>query len=511
MPSSGPETFDVLKNWRAWVLGVLFFGPILAYIGLGALWLAERSGPLGLRGEWLYYGSGAWVVTGILFAVLANRWTKSSRRLLPPIDWDAPQTFSPLDRRAWELVQEEAERGDTISLQELTAIDVYIETGRRLARRVAAHYHPEAGDPLEHVPVVEVITALELAAEDLEALCREIPGGDLITPSHWKKAVQAAGYLQRANEIYSYLLPVFQPVTGLVRLGSQKLMVQPAWRNMQQNLLRWFYRAFVNRLGMHLIELYSGRLAIGAQQYRRLTRKHSGLPTPTEESSEPLVIGVIGRRDAPIDTLRDVLEKARGLAPPAPHAINGRVGADPSRLRTARVEALPAYPSPGERGESSRDRSSRADAAAAVMDVDLLLLVIPAERTEIEPDLKFLATLKELIDADPNVEIPPIVAVVAPSDAPDSQTGHGDPAQVLAAIRGLLPTTVLDAVALRLEVNEVARTLLPELAEVLPRAERIALLRQLHRLGRRSKARRLVSQLGRGGRRLWDRIQTRHE
>ena len=40
-------------------------------------------------------------------------------------------------------------------------------------------------------------------------------------------------------------------------------MARPAWRNMQQNLLRWFYRAYVNRLGTHLIELYSGRLSIG--------------------------------------------------------------------------------------------------------------------------------------------------------------------------------------------------------------------------------------------------------
>ena len=47
--------------------------------------------------------------------------------------------------------------------------------------------------------------------------------------------------------------------------------MKPAWKSMQQNVLRWFYQAYVNRLGMHLIELLSGRLAIGAHQYRRLT------------------------------------------------------------------------------------------------------------------------------------------------------------------------------------------------------------------------------------------------
>ena len=64
-------------------------------------------------------------------------------------------------------------------------------------------------------------------------------------------------------------------------------MVQPAWKNMQQNLLRWFFRAYVNRLGTHLIELYSGRLAIGADQYRRLTRQGPGRPATADEGSGP--------------------------------------------------------------------------------------------------------------------------------------------------------------------------------------------------------------------------------
>ena len=110
--------------------------------------------------------------------------------------------------------------------------------------RLADHYHPLPTDPIEHVPVVELLTAMELAAEDLNGLCRQVPGGDMITPAHWKQAVQVAGYLQKANDIYSYLLPIFSPVTGLVRLGTQQWMVKPAWKNMQQNLLRWFYRAY---------------------------------------------------------------------------------------------------------------------------------------------------------------------------------------------------------------------------------------------------------------------------
>src|SRR5262249_8653605 len=154
-----------------------------------------------------------------------------------------------------------------------------------------AHYHPFTADPLADVPVVELLTAFELAAEDLGGLCRQIPGGDLIALAHWRRAVQVAGYLNRANDLYSFVLPFLNPVTGLTRLGTREWIVKPAWKSMQQNVLRWFYQAYVNRLGIHLIELLSGRLAIGAKQYRRLTRRpHAAPSTGPDEELKPLSI-----------------------------------------------------------------------------------------------------------------------------------------------------------------------------------------------------------------------------
>src|SRR4051794_27588579 len=60
----------VLKSWQAWVLLVLLVGPVLAYLGFGALWLAGRG--------WLLYAGLIWVAMGIVFAILASRWTKST-------------------------------------------------------------------------------------------------------------------------------------------------------------------------------------------------------------------------------------------------------------------------------------------------------------------------------------------------------------------------------------------------------------------------------------------------
>src|SRR5205823_13131036 len=109
----------MLRNWRAWVLLVLLVGPILAYILFGFFWLAQRG--------WVLYASAIWMAAGVLVYIVGERWTKDQNLLMPPIDWEAPQTFSPFDHQAWKLVQEEADNGDQIALEDLTRLDIYIE------------------------------------------------------------------------------------------------------------------------------------------------------------------------------------------------------------------------------------------------------------------------------------------------------------------------------------------------------------------------------------------------
>ncbi len=271
-----------LKQWRYWLLFLLLVGPILAYMGLGMLWLWQQG--------WLVLGiaTTVWVTAGVLFSILAARWTGSSHPIMPPLDWEAPETFSPMDRDAWKIVQETADAGEALSYDSLLEVDSYINTGRQLFQKLAIHYRPMASNPIDDVPLVELLTALELATDDLSRLCRQVPGGDLLTLSHWRRAVQVAGYISKANDLYSYLLPFLSPVGGLARWGSREWIVKPAWKNMQQNLLRWFYQAYMNRLGAHLVELLSGRLAIGADHYRRLTRRTHGTSQPSVDEMAAL-------------------------------------------------------------------------------------------------------------------------------------------------------------------------------------------------------------------------------
>lgn len=500
----------MLRNWRAWVLIVLLVGPFVAYIGFGALWLKERG--------WLLWASLLWIASGVAWQYLATRWTKSKRVLMPPLDWDAPETFSAFDRQAWDLVQDEAKLGEKIAMEKLSEFDTYIDTGRRLAKRLAAHYHPLSTDPIESVPVVELLTALELASEDLNNLCRQVPGGDIVTFSHWKQAVQVSGYIQKANDWYSYLLPIISPMTGLPRLAARNMLVRPAWKNMQQNLMVWFFTAYVNRLGMHLIELNSGRLAIGSEQYRRLTRRNSRVP---EAPMGPLTVAVAGARDSGKSRLIAAIDAARAGDLGAVRARLQAAGLDADlaeRLRLIHFEEVDGYVA-RDGAETARERSTRRHAVEEATECDLLLLIVDATRPDVTNDADFVRDWKAWFTAHPGRECPPALVILGGADRPGldgewkppHQWAQGRAPREVAvrarmdALRAALPTQVAEILPVGLgdaSPSGVSELVLPALAALLHRADRAHLLRHIQQQRARSKAGRFLSQLGQQGRKL---------
>lgn len=509
----------MLRNWRSWALLALFIGPYLVFIFLGFLWLKERGW------TWVTAAGLISLLMGVAFSLLLTRWTKSTRSFLPPIDWDAPQTFTDFDRKAWQLVEAEADRGEALEMGTLTSLDTYIDTGRRLAGRLAAHYHPLSADPIERVPVIELLTALELAAEDLSQLCRQVPGGDLVTAADWKRAVVAANYIQKASDVYTYLLPLFNPVTGVSRLASQHLAVKPAWKNMQQNLLRWFFRAYVNRLGTHLVELYSGRLVIGAPGYRKLTRKLQKSVPHVDPTEAALVVALVGRKGsgkssllATIQRIRSGVVESAGAPRPAP-AIAGL-----DRLRTAEIVEVDSYTRHLGK-ESARDRATRRHAVRKAVEADLLILVLDVRDADYSTDLAFVRDWAQWYLERPDVVPPPALAVLTHVDA-DGIAGTWQPSpnwvmglsaresfvrEQITALRAVLPPQVGDIVVgippgrAETPSNEMLATL----AKLCERAERGALIRQIRIAATQSKTQRLIRQVGDQGRSVWHSIRHR--
>jgi hypothetical protein len=513
-----------LKEWRSWILVLLLAGPVLVYMGLGMLWLWEHGWVI------LSVATGLWVTAGIGFSVLASRWTRSTHPMMPPLDWESPQTFGPLDRDAWKLVQDEADQGENLTFEALLEADSYINSGRQLFHRLAVHYHPLAANPIDDVPLVELLTALELAAEDLSRLCRQIPGGDLVTLSHYRKAVQVAGYISKANDLYSYLLPFLSPVGGLARWGSREWIVKPAWKSMQQNMLRWFYRAYVNRLGAHLIELLSGRLAIGAEKYRRLTRKVHVVPEAEPEETRPLTISVAGSRESGKSRLVARIREACGGDLTLLKARLAGLAIDPElldRLRDARWIEAPDYTAWTD-SEGRRDRSRRQAAVEAAIEGDLLVLVIDGRQKSDQADAAFAQAWDRWFIEHPRVEVPPNLVVIAGVEGPEFGNGWQPPYDWaggqgaretavrarLEALRASLPPSFAEFAVVGLSDQNnhgLFEHVLPALVTQLHRAERTALLRRLHEMGERSKVGRLVRQLGKQGRALWTGIRARRK
>lgn len=518
------------RNWRTWVLIALFLGPSLVYMGLGAIWLTEHQGPIGFRGELLLYGVLAWVVTGVAFAILGNRWTRKSRPLLPPLDWKSPETFAPQDTQAWQLVQEEAKLADELPMDALSRFDTFEKSGLTIARRLANHYHPESADPIDQVPIVELLTALQLAAEDLARMCRDLPGGDLVTPAHCKRAAKAAGYVQRVSDFYNVLLPVFQPLTGMARLGVQKLVVQPAWRDMQRNLLRWFFEAYLNRLGFHLVELYSGRLAAGAEAYRKISGRTAQVRGAwTDLLGRPLIVAVVGAKGSGRSTLIEGIQRTLATDAELVRKELDKTGIPSLSFdllkRSQMVEAA-AYPVGGI-GSKDVDQKLWEQAVSTAASADLVLLTLDAASSDHESDCRFLEAWSQTIGPRNHLERPPLLAVMTHADRPELGSGWFPPydwkrgqrprEQAIRQKLDAARASLIPAPAVILAVASPAAgapagfadALLPELALQLEVAERSALLRAIQEQHARSRGGRLLGQLGREGKKILKRAKPR--
>ncbi len=512
----------MLKNWRFWILSALMLGPPAVFIGLGWVWVTERG--------WALIAFFAWLLFGLLFGILSVVWTKSTKPVLTPIDWSAPRTFAPRDREAWSIVMAEAAGADRVSIAALGDPATYINTGLQLADRIAKHYYPRSSEALDHVPIAQLLTALELAADDLNAMVREVPGGDMMTLAHFKSAMQAANFVSKANEYYNYFLPLFQPVQGLLRLGAQKFMTQPAWRNMQQNVMQWFYRAYVQRLGTHLIELYSGRLVIGIDTYRTLTRrkKFAVADAMTAEGNHPtVVIGIAGARGSEKSALVRHLEAARNDAARIERAAELADSGGPQAIgafRAAVIRELEGYSNNAEK-ESLRERWSRNSAMEGATRSDLLVLVIDATRDDFRADARFVQEWLDWYENQRGLEVPACLIVLTGGDRPeilgatDPETPKAEvsPSTLAAAMRGrievvrrALPSNLLATIvplAISAEAgDEVAVPLVVELLRLMTRGERTALIRHLHDEAARSKVGRFMNQVGRQSSRAWDQL-----
>ncbi len=263
---------------RVVVLLLLFLIPVLVFLAAGAYYIWQQP--------WGWLVSWSMLLCSATAVLLAWHWQKRGR-LIPPLDTTPPLQWSDTDRRAWELVVAESKQTEQIPPEQYLNAEFYFQRGQDVALKVARVYHPTAQDPYGRLTALELLAVAELASSDLYRLiAKYVPGSHLLTIDQWKMTKTAVAWFKTASNLWWAVSALINPLqTGLRYAASQAGVVTPT-RRLQENLMEWFYTAFIQRLGYYLIEVHSGRLKVGSARYKELLRAH-GLSESSLLSATP--------------------------------------------------------------------------------------------------------------------------------------------------------------------------------------------------------------------------------
>ncbi len=493
-----------MPHWRLLVVTFLWAFPLLFLVGSGVYFLWDSG-----LGRWAW-----WPVTGCMALAFILGWHWQKQRRLLRLDFTPSIHWTDRDRQAWELVQGRATAAAQFGADKLANFNLYIDTARDLALELARFYHPGAKDPVGSLTIPEILAVVELASHDLaDMVDRYVPGGHLLTIDAWRKAKQASDWYQSASNLSWLVYSLFAPVETAARFMASQVGVVGPWQKFQQNILVWFYSAYLHRLGTYLIELNSGRLRVGASRYRQLVEQ-AREPAPTEgkepaDSIRDVTLAVIGQAKAGKSSLINALlgeQRAKVDVLPVTSEITRYVlhaEGIPTRLQ---VLDTVGYGLAG-----SAESQAKANAEAARQS-DLVLLVLHARNPARLVDVAFLQKLREYFEANPGLKMPPILGVLTHIDLLSPMLEWQPPydwqhpqrpkeqqvAEALTAVREQLGDYLNGALPVCTEADKVYGVddwLLPAISELLDQARAVALLRCLKNEADAGKIRKVLQQL----------------
>jgi predicted GTPase len=492
------------QRWRLILLASLAGAPILFLIGYASyeLWWTGW-------GFWVWWPmAGCWA----LAYYLAWHWQR--RRRLLHVDFSETQLhWTDRDLAAWKLVEARAKAGVQIPPDKLSTVAFYVETAQEMALELARFYHPGVADPIAALTIPEILAVTELASHDLaEMVDQYLPGGHLLTVNDWRRARQVADWYRVASNIYWLVTGVFAPLNTALRYVASQVSMSRPLQMLQENLLLWFYTAYVHRLGTYLIDLNSGRLRVGARRYRALLQQAQGLPAEETESVETIrrvALTIFGQVKAGKSSLINALlgeQRARADVLPATAEIT-HYDLHPEGIDT-HLELLDTV---GYGHEGPKQDQVKATQEAARTS-DLLLLVLHVRNPARQADLEMLQALKKWFADRPHLKVPPILAILTHIDLLTPALEWQPPYnwqqptrlkeqqidQAVATVREQLGDYLVGVVPVCTAAGKeygIQEWLLPALAQLLDQAHAVALLRCLRNESDTGKVRRVFEQL----------------
>ncbi|HET6575524.1 MAG TPA: GTPase [Fimbriiglobus sp.] len=417
------------RYWfRIAVVALLALAPVVFLSGVGMYHLWDRG--------WSFTAYWPMALCWLAAYLLGRYWTRR-RKPTETTSIPTPEYWTDRDKRAWAIVEAHAAQVPALTAEQFGDLNRYASDAQELALQVARVYKPNAADPFGHLTLPEVLACGELVAHDLTALVNKyVPGSHLLTVGDLKRIRNtvdtASEWYPRLRNVYWIASAIFNPVKTGLQVAATKAGLAPAFAGFQQNLMVWFYTAYLKELGRHLIELNSGRLRVGAKRYQELMALHK--EPPTNEAS--------GGRQPPVSEDQQGADAPRSPeTPPVTLAIVGPVKAGKSSLvnallgeQKAGTDVLPLTPGVTRYTLTQPDRptftlldtagfgndgASEADVAAAVEAArlaDVMLLVIPARSAARRPESEFLDRVRSALATLPNLKMPPVLVVLSHVD-----------------------------------------------------------------------------------------------
>jgi predicted GTPase len=496
-----------MSRWRIGVVVGLLLMPLLLWAAVGSYYLWT-----------LHWGIWAWWVMAVLMGTgygLAWYW-QQKRQLLQLPGHGSPLHWTERDAQAWKIVEARADAAERLAPALLSDVNYYLKAAQELATELARAYYPRTSDPIDSVTLPEILTVIELAMHDLgELVDRYVPGGHLLTVRDWRRARQATEWYQSASKVWWLVSALFSPLETATRYAASRAGLSGPWQQFQQNLLLWFHQAYLHRLGNYLIELYSGRLRVGARRYREILGQgpHEAAAAPGADQAvvprQQVAIALVGQVKAGKSSLVNALLGERRAVCDVLPATSG------VERYEVKAEGFPAslllFDTPGYGHAGPKD--DQLDATRAVLrEADIVFLVLHATNPGRQADLDLANDLRRWLEAHPEYKRPPVIAVLTHVDLLSPSLEWSPPynwrrpsrpkevrireaAQAALEQLGESVAAVVPVCTAPGKVYGIDEDLLPAVATRLDEARGVALLRCLRTEADEGKVRKVFQQL----------------
>ncbi len=340
-----------------------------------------------------------------------------------------------------------------------------------------------------------------------------LPGGHLLTINDLRRVKTMADWYPTISNITWLLSGVFAPLNTATRYLASRAGMSLPWQMLQENVLIWFFTAYVHRLGGYLIELNSGRLRVGAPRYMQLQKANgpatSTTPADPADAVRTVSFVVMGQVKAGKSSLINaLLGEQRAVADVVPTTSSitryelQHTGV-PTRLHLLDTVGY------GHAGPTADQLKTTEEAACGC---DLIFLVVHVRNPARQADVDMLKALSDYFERRPELRKPPILAVMTHIDllSPSlewqppydwqkpQRTKEHQIAEAVATVHEQLPFSLIQVVpvcAAPGKILGIDEWLLPAMMGLLDQAHAVAFLRCLKAEADAGKVRRVFNQL----------------